>query len=275
MKTSDLTDGPVALLAYEVRDDAMAQRQENSTLAQVNKTLTGGRQDEESIQRQLDNLTRTSFTAAYHKLSAQPGKYKGHQSPYWERVLLTALDNPLHERLRTSCDCKARYDLFVEYSENEEQMFRYLWLSDLAQLDVYITETRLQALQSFVLARRIALVGFGVLIFAFILGVIKHDTALASIMAGAGALTQFVAGVVLVLYTRSITVFNDFDERLEASRRVCISLFLTSKMDDTMKQATWRDLIRRLASASANGTGPSISDTMQPDDAPQCQPAHP
>lgn len=98
-------------------------------------------------------------------------------------------------------------------------IYKYVLLINVSALEGYVAEARLQAQQSFNLSRMVALAGFAIIAVAIILSVYLtitgnqqlHSAYLAGI---AGALTEFIAGVFLYLYSKTLSQINVFHDKL-------------------------------------------------------------
>lgn len=172
---------------------------------------------------------------------------------------VTSVAQLLGQVLKMAQEDKRTYTEKME-SATGDDVFKYVLLINVSSLDVYVTQTRLQADESFRLSRNVALVGFGLLVVGIALsvyltargGVTLQAAYLASI---AGAVTEFIAGVFFYLYNRTLQQLNRFHDKLVAIQQVAMSFLANSLIADAGKRDDSRaELARRLV-----GTGMPLS----------------
>jgi hypothetical protein len=113
---------------------------------------------------------------------------------------------------------KRTYEQKLETSEGIN-IYKYVLLINIAALEGYVAQSRLQAQQSFNLSRIIAITGFIIVGIAIILSVILtllgNENLSAAYLAGiSGVLTEFIAGVFFLLYSKTLGQINVFHDKL-------------------------------------------------------------
>jgi len=113
---------------------------------------------------------------------------------------------------------KRTYAQKLEEAQGDD-VFKYLLLMNASALEQYVTQTRLQAEQSFHLSRVVAIVGFVLLAISIGLGVYTNlsggNTRDAAYLSGiAGVLTEFISGVFFYLYNKTLQQLNLFHNRM-------------------------------------------------------------
>jgi hypothetical protein len=161
------------------------------------------------------------------------------------------LERSLQERYRGAEEKKSSYAEQIERAKGDD-VFKYLLLIDVSALESYVTQTRLQAEKSFQLSRLIAFLGFSLLLAAVALGavsqlVLTKGLQVAYIATASGAITEFIAGVVLYLYNKTIGQINLFHTELQSSRRMAVALLLRAGVKDAaIKDAATVELAKSL-----------------------------
>ena len=114
----------------------------------------------------------------------------------------------------------------------QARMFiKYVLLINISALEGYVAQARLQAQQSFNLSKNVAIVGFAIVAFSIGLGVFltvfnNLNLNSAYLAAVSGVLTEFIAGVFFILYSKTlaqITLFHDKLVDLQKTAMVYIS----------------------------------------------------
>jgi hypothetical protein len=135
-----------------------------------------------------------------------------------------------------------------------DDVFKYLLLVKAAALDEYISQTRTQAEESFGLSKMVALVGFIFLLAAMVLAIISSSTDwvkfdVAILTAAVGTLTEFISGVVFVLYNRTLQQLNRFHDKLISTQQMSMSLVTAILVaDDAKRDESKQELARTLMS---------------------------
>jgi TRADD-N domain-containing protein len=169
------------------------------------------------------------------------------------------IEHQLEARLKKCVVDQQRYTSRIEHSCDPSVILKHLLLKDLAQVDEYVSGMRLQARRSFNLVQRTSIAGFSLLLFAITLGIVfqmrgNSGTITVAFLTGSfGILTQFISGVMFVLYNRTLWGINEFAKRLEDSRKVCLTLFLTSLVHKDKQDDARLELIRALVAVLPNG----------------------
>ena len=124
---------------------------------------------------------------------------------------------------------------------NGDDIFKYILLINISALDEYITLTRLQAEQSFLISKNVALGGCVVMILAIILSIcitVGGNTNLnAGYLSGiAGIVTESIAGVFLYIYNKTLQQLNLFHDKLILMQQTSMSYMATSLVSDINKR---------------------------------------
>ncbi|TKJ38514.1 hypothetical protein CEE37_12155 [candidate division LCP-89 bacterium B3_LCP] len=126
-------------------------------------------------------------------------------------------------------------------SATGNEIFKYILLINIAALEGYIAQTRIQAQQSFSLSRIMAIVGFfllaiaiGISIFSTFSGNVNLNAVYLSSIAG--MLTEFIAGVFFYLYNKALQQINLFHDKLVTMQQVSMSFLATSMVTDEAKR---------------------------------------
>jgi hypothetical protein len=113
---------------------------------------------------------------------------------------------------------KTSYERKLETAKGVD-IYKYILLINNAALEVYIGQARLQAQQSFDLSKAIAITGFVILAVAIILSIVltaflKLSLNAAYLAGIAGVLTEFIAGIFFLLYSKTLDQVNRFHDKL-------------------------------------------------------------
>lgn len=166
-------------------------------------------------------------------------------------LLASGLSKLFSERYQRAEKERQNYLDKVEAATGDD-VFKYLLLIDVAALDSYTTQTRLQAEQSFGLSKLVGLLGFCLLTLAIAFGVysqlfMPRGLQIAYVAAAGGAITEFISGVFFYLYTSTLKQINLFHRELQLSRRISTGLLLTGLVQDaTSREGAKLDLARKL-----------------------------
>jgi hypothetical protein len=128
---------------------------------------------------------------------------------------------------------------YVEKLEeaDRDNVFKYVLLINVAALEQYVAQTRIQAHQSFQLSKAVAAAGFLLLGIGIGLGVYfrtaeSGNLDAAYLSASAGALTEFISGVFFYLYNRTLHQLNRFHDRLIATQQIAMSFLASDLVTD-------------------------------------------
>jgi hypothetical protein len=128
---------------------------------------------------------------------------------------------------------KQSYQEKLENARGED-VFKYLLLINTSAIELYVTQTRVQADQSFRLSRFMSILGFGVLVAAVVVAVVANsqDKSLdaAYITVIAGALVQFISGVFFYLYSQTLRQINVFYRQMTEQQQLSMSV-LAGKLE--------------------------------------------
>jgi hypothetical protein len=114
-----------------------------------------------------------------------------------------------------------------------DDIFKYILLMNTSALEEYITQTRLQAEQSFQLTKIVATAGFGLLVVGITLGIYSAfldrqglDAAYLTFMAG--IIIEFMSGVYFYLYNKTLQQLNLFHDKMISLELVSMSFISNS-----------------------------------------------
>lgn len=148
---------------------------------------------------------------------------------------------------------KKSYTEKLEKAQGDD-VFKYMLLLNSSALEEYITQTRLQAEQSFYLSKIVAIVGFGVLLLGITIGIYstfigKGNLEAAYLSAIAGIIIEFISGVFFYLYNKTLQQLNLFHNKLISSQFVAMSFMANSLIiDETKRDESKIDLTKILMS---------------------------
>jgi len=183
-------------------------------------------------------------------------------------VLFDTLYSQFQNRLNKQADeATEKTDDYAAKLESAtgSDTFKYLLLINVAAIEKYVAQTRIQAQISFRLCKRVALWSFVLIAAGVALAIyssIWGDKALdaAKLSALSGIITQFVAAVFFYLYNRTLQQFNLFGEKVAAAERIAISLLANASITDAAERdASTAELIKALLavqSAGSSAAGP-------------------
>jgi len=122
---------------------------------------------------------------------------------------------------------KSTYQQKLETSEGID-IYKYVLLINIAALEGYVAQARLQAQQSFNLSKVIAITGFIIVGIAIILSValtmLGNQNLNAAYLAGiSGVLTEFISGVFFLLYSKTLGQINVFHDKLVDMQKTALS----------------------------------------------------
>lgn len=122
-----------------------------------------------------------------------------------------------------------------------DDVFKYLFLLNFSELHQYISQTRLQAQQSFVLSVVTSVIGFVLVASGVILGIVSNfvggvTISTAYLSAISGILTEFISGVFFYLYSTTLRQLNLFHAKMVESENVSVSLLANSLISEAAKK---------------------------------------
>lgn len=137
-------------------------------------------------------------------------------------------------------EAKQNYADKLEQASGDD-VFKYVLLINVASLEGYVAQTRIQAAQSFRLSSAVALVGFLLIAigvgFGFYLSAMGSRTLdMAYLASGAGIVTEFISGVFFYLYSRTLQQINRFHDRLISMQQTSMSFLASSLVTDAGKR---------------------------------------
>jgi len=152
---------------------------------------------------------------------------------------------------------KKDYTAKLESAQGDE-IFKYLLLINVASLEGYVAQTRIQAEQSFRWSKIVSVIGF--IIIAVGVTIAIYTSAGGSIKIGAaylaslsGVIIELVAGVFFFLYNRTLQQINLFHQRLADSQQLSISLIANSLIGDEVRRDEARTELARALAGSVTG----------------------
>ena len=157
----------------------------------------------------------------------------------------SSLTKYLYKNLDKTDRDKIDYAQKIEQASSGDKIFKYLLLINLASLESYVTQTRLQAEQSFRLSRVVATIGFSLLAAGVVIGIfsqlfMQRGLEVAYLASVAGLITEFISGVFFYLYNKTLQQINLFHAALQSSQKIAMSFMMTSLIKDEAQ----RDLAR-------------------------------
>ena len=176
------------------------------------------------------------------------GLIQGDRNVVVHEYIQSSLSNALSE--------KRSYTEKLEDAQGDD-IFKYLLLINRSALDAYIAQARLQSEQSFTLSRRLALGGFVLLSLSIVLGVVASITGnvrldAAYLAAIAGALTQFISGVMFYMYNRTLQQLNRFHDKMVPSEHISMAFLANSQIGATERDSYRAQLAKSLMDQSAS-----------------------
>ena len=160
-----------------------------------------------------------------------------------------------------------------EYADKLEtataaDVFKYFLLINVASLEKYVTQTRIQAHLSFRLCKRVSQWSFFLILLGVFMVIVwpllspfsakwpslgkTNPLAPAGVATLAGVLTQFISSVFFYFYNQTLQQFNLFGEKLSAAERVAISLLVNGTItDDAARNTSSAELAKALLASSA------------------------
>jgi hypothetical protein len=150
-------------------------------------------------------------------------------------------------------------------------LFKYFLLINVAAIEKYITQTRIQAELSFRLSKRVALWAFvliagGVALAIYSAFFNKGGGLTPAVVATlAGVFTQLISGVFFYLYNRTLQQFNLFGDKISAAQRLAMSLLVNGSIADSAKRD---DSSAGLATALLHAGVAPVSPSPQPQPSP-------
>ena len=117
-------------------------------------------------------------------------------------VSAARLAEPWLKKAERADEDQREYREKLEHASPDD-VFRYVFLINNAAVQQYVSQSRGQAEASFVLSRRAAIAGFGLLLIGIVIGLVgeptEHSLDITLLAGVGGAITQFIAGVFLAL----------------------------------------------------------------------------
>jgi hypothetical protein len=169
---------------------------------------------------------------------------------------------------QNAADQKAEYADKLETATGGD-VFKYFLLINVASLEKYVAQTRIQAQLSFRLCERVSQWAFFLILLGVFMAIVSPLLSLlsakwpalgtttvplapAGLAALAGIITQFISSVFFYFYNRTLQQFNLFGEKLSAAERVAISLLVNGTItDDAARNTSSAELAKALLASSA------------------------
>jgi hypothetical protein len=140
---------------------------------------------------------------------------------------------------------KKSYDAKLSYVEKLERasgidVYKYVLLINVAALEGYVAQARLQAQHSFNLSRVIAIVGFAIVAIAIVISVVltmngNDNLNAAYLSAIAGIFTEFISGVFFYLYSKTLSQINLFHDKLVDMQKTALNHITNAKVNDNLQ----------------------------------------
>lgn len=135
---------------------------------------------------------------------------------------------------------KRNYTEKLELASGDD-IFKYILLIHLSALEGYISQTRIQAQQSFNLSRITAIIGFIMIATAISISIFTIYSGKGNLNASyisyvAGIFTEFIAGVFFYLYNKTLQQLNLFHNKLVNMQQTSMSFLVASMVSDDSKR---------------------------------------
>ncbi len=186
--------------------------------------------------------------------------------PFRRRFFETLLSNfeaRLDRQVDVATEKTDTYQQKLEAAAGPD-VFKFFLLINVASIEKYVAQTRIQAQISFKLCRQIALLSFALIATGVILAIYStiwgnHTFDASKLAALSGVITQFIASVFFYLHNRTLQQFNLFGDKVSSAQRVAISLLANAAItDNTRRDSSTADLIKALLEQPA----PAIPQTQ-------------
>jgi len=124
---------------------------------------------------------------------------------------------------------KNEYLELMEKCEDSE-LFRNCLLFNTAALDTYITQSKNQANESFIMAKRLCYIGFFIIAVGVVIGLIKplipneEKTYMSIVTVASGIFTELIAATIFVLYSKTLNQFNQTLNKITEVQKVSLEL---------------------------------------------------
>lgn len=139
---------------------------------------------------------------------------------------------------------KKSYDAKLTYVDKLERasgidVYKYVLLINVAALEGYVAQARLQAQHSFNLSRVIAIIGFAIVAIAIVISVFltmngNDNLNAAYLSAIAGIFTEFISGVFFYLYSKTLTQINLFHDKLVDMQKTALNHIVNTQVKDNI-----------------------------------------
>jgi len=194
---------------------------------------------------------------------------KQHGWAFWVDKLGEGLAERLAKQDKAAADQKKLYEDKLEAATNPSEMFKFFLLINVASLEKYIAQTRLQAQLSFRLCKRVALWSFVLILLGVFIAIVLPLVSLlsakwpslgkitvnplqpAGLVTLSGLITQFISSVFFYFYNRTLQQFNLFGDKLSAAQRVAICLLVNGSItDDAARNSSSAELAKAVLAYS-------------------------
>jgi hypothetical protein len=124
---------------------------------------------------------------------------------------------------------KNRYLTIIETCQ-DSQLFKSTLLFNTAALDSYIAQTKNQAHDSFLMAKRMCYIGFVIIAAGITIGLLSTNsdqlrkTNVSVITTGCGVLIELISAVVLVFYGKTLEQFNSTLNKIADAQKTSLEL---------------------------------------------------
>ncbi len=116
---------------------------------------------------------------------------------------------------------------------------------NLEDIKEFYTWSQKQAKAAFTLAVTMCILGFLLLLFPFILSLLKYSIEASIIITVGGVITELIAGTALVVYRCSLTQINHYHKALHEDERFLSSINLIEKINNAEEQnEMYKEIIR-------------------------------
>lgn len=124
---------------------------------------------------------------------------------------------------------KNQYLKLLEDSE-DTSLFKSNLLFNTAALDSYITQSRVQAQESFEMAKRVCYIGFAIIGIGILLGLISpfiealDDSYISLVTTASGVITELISATIFVLHGKTLQQFNSSLDKISESQKTAMEI---------------------------------------------------
>jgi Cyanobacterial TRADD-N associated 2-Transmembrane domain len=148
--------------------------------------------------------------------------------------ILTSFSSAVQEISKKKKD----YENKLNSSNTKAGVYKYLLLNNLATLEGYEAQSRLQAQQSFNLSKLTSIVGFVIIAIAICISIIlticgQDNLNVAYLTGIAGILTEFTSGISSNIFAKTLGQINTFADKLVEIQKTALE-YIDKKKGESM-----------------------------------------